>query len=225
MRILFAEDNRDLSRAVSTLLTRAGYGVDAVYDGEDALEYAQNGDYYDLLVLDVMMPKIDGMEVARRLRALGVSTPALLLTAKDQLADKIAGLDAGADDYLTKPFETGELLARVRALLRRRGEFAPDILRFGDLSLDKTTFELSCGEKKTRLTGKAFGLMACFMEAPGSVLSVNHLMEKVWGWDAEAEINVVWVNVSFLRKKLAELGSRVEIRVLRGAGYALGERL
>ena len=220
MRILFAEDDRDLNNAIRTLLTRSGYQVDAVSDGEDALSYAQ-AESYDGIILDWMMPRMDGVEVLRRLRAEGIRTPCLLLTARDAVEDRVTGLDAGADDYLPKPFDAQELLARVRAMLRRREAWVPDVITFGDLALDKSTHELSCGSRKARLVGKIYQMMALFMENPHILFSVQQLMDKVWGWDAEAEINVVWVNISTLRKKLTELDTTVEIRVHRGTGYSL----
>ena len=223
MRILFAEDDRDLNNAVKTLLVRSGYQVDAVYDGEDALSYAQ-AESYDGIILDWMMPRMDGIEVLRHLRAEGLKTPCLLLTARDAIEDRVAGLDAGADDYLPKPFNAQELLARVRAMLRRRDAYVPDIIRFEDLSLDKGTNELSCGDRTVRLVGKTYQMMALFMENPHILFSVQQLMDKVWGWDSEAEINVVWVNISTLRKKIAELDTSGEIRVHRGTGYSLEKK-
>ena len=223
MRILFAEDDRDLNNAVKTLLLRSGYQVDSVYDGEDALDYAA-AEQYDGMILDWMMPKMDGVEALRRMRAQGINTPCLLLTARDAIEDRVAGLDAGADDYLPKPFDAQELLARIRAMLRRRETFVPDVITYGDLSLDKGTGELRCGERSVRLTGKTFQMMTLFMENPRILFSVQQLMDKVWGWDTEAEINVVWVNISTLRKKLAELGAETEIRVNRGTGYSLEKK-
>ncbi len=223
MRILFAEDDHDLSAAVRALLVRSGYQVDAVYDGQDALDYAQE-ESYDGMILDWMMPVMDGVEALRRMRAKGITAPCLLLTARDAVEDRVAGLDAGADDYLPKPFDAQELLARVRAMLRRREAYVPDIIRFEDLSLDKGANELRCGDRCIRLVGKTYQMMALFMENPRILFSVQQLMDKVWGWDSEAEINVVWVNISTLRKKLAELGSAVEIRVHRGTGYSLEKK-
>ena len=156
--------------------------------------------------------------------AEGIKSPCLLLTARDAIEDRVAGLDAGADDYLSKPFNAQELLARIRAMLRRRDTYVPDIISFGDLSLDKGTGELSCRDQTLRLTGKGFQMMVLFMENPRILFSVQQLMEKVWGWDAEAEINVVWVNISTLRKKLAELNSETEIRAHRGTGYSLEKK-
>ena len=220
MRILFAEDDRDLSRAVKALLEHSGYSVDAVYNGRDALEYAEGGDY-DGLILDWMMPGLSGIQVLEKLRVKGVATPTLMLTARDAVEDRVKGLDAGADDYLSKPFATSELLARVRALLRRKADYAPDVLRFADLELDRGSMALRCQGKEARLNNKAFQLMELLAEHPSIVHSVNQIMERVWGWDAEAEVNVVWVNVSFLRKKLKELGAHVEIKATRGVGYSL----
>ena len=223
MRILFAEDDRDLNNAVKTLLTRSGYQVDSIYDGEEALDYAA-AEQYDGMILDWMMPKLDGVEALRRMRAQGINTPCLLLTARDAVEDRVAGLDAGADDYLPKPFNAQELLARIRAMLRRRETFVPDVITFGDLSLDKGSGELRCGERSVRLTGKTFQMMTLFMENPRILFSVQQLMDKVWGWDTEAEINVVWVNISTLRKKLTELGAETEIHVNRGTGYSLEKK-
>ena len=220
MRILFAEDDLDLSRAVKALLERSGYAVDAVCDGGDAVDYALSG-AYDGMIFDWMMPVKSGVQALEELRADGIRTPCLILTARDAVEDRVEGLDAGADDYLPKPFNAQELLARVRAMLRRRDSFVPDIVAFGDLKLDKSLCELSCAEKKLRLTGKTYKLMELFMENPHVLFSVNQLMERVWGWDAEAEINVVWVNISQLRKRLVELGSKAEIQVHRGSGYSL----
>ena len=223
MRILFAEDDRDLSAAVKTLLERSGYQVDAVFNGADAMDYAE-AEGYDGIILDWMMPETDGVTALRRMREKGVSTPCLLLTARDAIEDRVMGLDAGADDYLPKPFNASELLARVRAMLRRREAYVPDIVTFEDLALDKGSNELRCGKKAIRLTGKVYQLMALFMENPRILFSVQQLMDRVWGWDAEAENSVVWVNISTLRKRLAELGTQTEIRVHRGTGYSLEKK-
>ena len=223
MRLLFAEDDRDLSAAVKTLLERSGYVVDAVYDGAEAVDYTAAEDY-DGIIMDWMMPEMDGVEALRKIRASGSTIPCMLLTARDAVEDRVTGLDAGADDYLPKPFNGGELLARVRAMLRRRESYVPDTLRFEDLTLDKGNCELACGGSSVRLTGKSYQLMELFMENPRLLFSVQQLMDKVWGWDSEAEINVVWVNISQLRKKLADLGSCTEIRVHRGTGYSLEKK-
>ena len=223
MRILLAEDDRDLNNALKTLLARSGYEVDAVFDGEEALAFARE-EACDGMILDWMMPEMDGVEALRQMRAEGIKTPALLLTARDAVEDRIEGLDAGADDYLPKPFHAQELLARVRAMLRRRDAYVPDVVSFEDLSLDKGSGELSCGGKTARLTGKAFQMMTLFLENPRILFSVQQLMDKIWGWESDAEINVVWVNISTLRKKLAELGTKTEIQAHRGLGYMLEKR-
>ena len=223
MRILFAEDDLDLSNAVKTLLERSGYQVDAVYDGAEAASFAED-EVYDGIILDWMMPEMDGITVLRRLRSRGIQTPCLLLTARDAVEDRVTGLDAGADDYLPKPFNASELLARVRAMLRRREAYIPDVVTFEDLTLDKGQGELRCGARAVQLSGKSYLLMEVLMENPRIIFSVQQLMDKVWGWDAEAEINVVWVNISQLRKKLAELATCVEIRMHRGTGYSLEKK-
>ena len=220
MRLLFAEDDRDLSAAVTALLERNGYLVDAVENGEEAVSYAE-AESYDGMILDWMMPEMDGIQALCEMRKKGIRTPCMILTARDAVEDRVSGLDAGADDYLPKPFNAQELLARVRAMLRRRDSYVPDVVEFADLKLDKGVCELSCAGQALRLTGKTYKLMELFMENPHVLFSVNQLMERVWGWDAEAEINVVWVNISQLRKRLSELGSRAEIRVHRGSGYSL----
>ena len=223
MKLLFAEDDRDLCRAVEALLKHAGYTVDVVGNGRDALDYALEGDY-DGLILDWMMPELDGIRVLEGLRSRGVATPCLMLTARDAVEDRVAGLDAGADDYLPKPFATSELLARVRAMLRRRAEYAPDVARYEDLELDRSVMELRCGGRSVKLSNKAFQLMELLMERPGTIRTVDQIMERIWGWDSESDSSVIWVHISQLRKRLSELGSRVEIKATRGVGYSLGAR-
>ena len=223
MKILFAEDDRDLSIAVKTLLERTGYLVDTVHDGAEALAYAE-AESYDGMILDWMMPEKDGVETLREMRSKGITTPCLLLTARDAIEDRVTGLDAGADDYLPKPFNGKELLARVRAMMRRRETYVPDVITWEDLQLDKGSCELRCGTQSVRLTGKMYQMTELFMENPKHLFSAQQLMDRVWGWDSEAEINVVWVNISQLRKKLSELGSDTEIRVYRGTGYALEKK-
>ena len=220
MKLLLAEDDRDISRAVATLLERSNYTVDVVYNGNDALDYLTGGDY-DAAVLDIMMPGKSGLEAVREARQQGVRIPIMMLTAMDEVDDRINGLDAGADDYLPKPFAGGELLARVRALLRRTESYTPDMLAYQDLTLDRNNYRLSCGTQTVNLGNKGFQMMEMLMRNPSSVISVEQFMEHIWGWDTEVEINVVWVNISQLRKTLQRLGSRVEIRVVRGAGYTL----
>ena len=223
MRILLAEDDKTLSRGVTALLEHDGYIVDAVADGQDAVAYAER-ESYDCIILDVMMPGLDGLSVVRNLRQAQNNAPVLFLSAKGSLQDRVAGLDAGADDYLPKPFAGSELRARVRALLRRRTEYTPNQLTFADLTLDTGTCELSCAGSRIILSRRAYQVMEAFMRNPRMVISPEQLMERIWGWDAEAEIHVVWVNVSFLRKQLTALGSRAYIRTLRGTGYSLEEQ-
>lgn len=224
MRLLLAEDEKDLSRALKTILHHNNYSVDVVDNGNDALDFAMQQPY-DGIILDVMMPGMDGFAVLEKIRLMGITTPVMMLTARAQIADKIEGLDKGADDYLTKPFDIDEFLARVRALTRRRSEYIHSIITCGDLTLNKGTFELSgpCG-KRIRLANREFQMMDHLMVNKGIVLSTEQLMQRIWGCDADAEINVVWVNISNLRKKLQRLGSRVEIRAHRGIGYSLEER-
>jgi len=221
MRLLLADDEKELTDALSMILNYNKFTTDCVYNGQDALDYAMSGEY-DGIILDVMMPKLDGVEVLRRLRQAGITTPVLMLTAKSQLRDKVEGLDAGADDYLPKPFETEELLARIRAMARRGSAvFTPDTLIFGDLSLDRKSFELKCGGESVRLANKEFQMMELMMTNPKVVISTERFMDRVWGFDSDSEMNVVWAYVSYLRKKLQTLGSRVELTALRGRGYML----
>ena len=220
MRLLIAEDELDLAEALTVFFEKNHFSVDAVHNGFDAYEYAVTGDY-DAIVLDVMMPKLSGVEVLERLRAEGVRTPVMMLTAKAEKDDRITGFNAGADDYLPKPFEPDELIARVRAMLRRGGAYTPPVLRCGDTELDTGSGTLRCGSESVRLSGREFQVMELFMRDPRLVLSAERIMERVWGWDSDAEINVVWVHISNLRKKLKAIGSHVTLKVNRGLGYAL----
>lgn len=220
MRLLIAEDEADLAEALTAFFEKNQFTVDTVRDGAAAYDYASTG-AYDALVLDVMMPKLDGVEVLRRLRADGIRTPAMMLTAKSQKDDRITGFNAGADDYLPKPFEPDELICRVRAMLRRGGEYHPTVLQYGDLSLDPAAGTLTCGGDSVRLSGREYQVMELFLRSPQVVLSADRIMERVWGWDSDAEINVVWVHISNLRKKLRSIGSRLTIRANRGLGYVL----
>ncbi len=222
MKLLYAEDEQAMSEAVTDILTYHKYIVDAVCNGKDALDYAL-ADSYDGMILDIMMPEMSGTEVLRELRKKGCRTPILLLTAKSQVEDKIEGLDAGADDYLPKPFEMGELLARIRAMLRRREEFTPDILTCGNLSLNMQSSQLSCGNRSFTLPRLEYRLMEQLMLNRGIYLSSDELMAKVWGYDSDAEIGAVWVYISYLRKRLTALGANAEIKVKRGTGYTLEE--
>ncbi len=222
MRLLLAEDEQDLSKALCAILKHSNYSVDAVYNGQDALDYGLC-ENYDGIILDIMMPKKNGIEVLTELRKNGVDTPVLILTAKGEVDDKILGLDAGADDYLTKPFAMGELLARIRALTRRKADFTPNLLSSGNLSLNRETFELSVGDESIRLGNKEFQMIEMLMNNTGRLISTEQFMEKIWGYETEAEINVVWVYISYLRKKLVSLNANVEIKAVRGVGYTLEE--
>lgn len=220
MRLLLAEDERELSDALAAILRHQHYSVDAVYNGNDALDYglAEN---YDAIILDIMMPGKDGIEVLRSLRAEGVDTPVLLLTAKGEVEDRILGLDAGADDYLPKPFDMRELLARIRAMTRRPADFTPNLLELGNLKLNRETFTMSGAKANARLGNKEFQMLELLMRNPNRLISTEQFMERIWGYDSEAEVSVVWVYISNLRKKLAAVGADVEIRAARGLGYSL----
>lgn len=220
MRILIVEDETRLAETLRQLLEDQRYQVDTVYDGADGVDYGLAGQY-DLIILDVMLPKVDGFQVAQRLRAAHVSTPILMLTARDDVSDKISGLDCGADDYMTKPFDTGELMARVRALTRRQGEVLSDVLTVKDLSLDCTSRLLSAGERSVRLGFKEFEVLRLLMVNNGNVVTKETLISKIWGLDSEAEDNNVEVYISFLRKKLVFLNSQVSIFTVRKVGYFL----
>ena len=224
MRLLFAEDDRDISKAVQTLLERSGYSVDAVYNGQDVLDYIEQADY-DGVILDWMMPKKTGIEVLARMRGKGISTPVLMLTARDAIEDRVEGLDTGADDYLPKPFAASELLARIRAMLRRKVDYQHDVIKYADIELDKSAMTITCGKKSVSLNNKAFQLIEMLVEHPGAVLSIDQIMERIWGWDSDAEVNVVWVNISTLRKKLTEIGAHLKIKAIRGVGYSLESTL
>lgn len=220
MRILIVEDEHHLAEALGQIMTEQKYLVDVVHDGADGLDYALM-EQYDAILLDVMLPKIDGFEVARRLRAAHISTPILMLTARDETNDKISGLDCGADDYMTKPFDPGELLARVRALTRRQGEFIGNTITVGDLTLRLDVRCLMCGDDMVRLGFKEFEVMRLFMANYRAVVPKEDIISKVWGLGSEAEDNNVEVYVSFLRKKLSFLHSGVSIGTVRKIGYFL----
>ena len=222
MRLLLAEDEQDLSKALCANLKHNNYSVDPVYNGQDALDYGLS-ENYDGIILDIMMPKKNGIEVLKELRKNGVDTPVLILTAKAEVEDKILGLDSGADDYLSKPFAMGELLARIRALTRRKADFTPNLLTSGNLTLNRETFELSAGGESIRLGNKEFQMMEMLMNNPGRLISTEQFMERIWGYETEAEINVVWVYISYLRKKLVTLKANLEIKAVRGVGYTLEE--
>ena len=220
MRVLIVEDERRLAEALGQITAEQRYQADVVYDGADGLDYGLT-EQYDVIILDVMLPKLDGFEVASRLRHAHVSTPILMLTARDELPDKIAGLDRGADDYMTKPFDIGELLARVRALTRRQGEVIGEQLTAGDLTLELSTRSLRRGEKSVRLGFKEFDVLRQLMVHPRAVVPKEDIIARVWGLDSEAEDNNVEVYISFLRKKLVFLESRVSIDTVRKVGYYL----
>lgn len=222
MRILIAEDETTIARALKVMLEKNKYSVDLVHNGLDALDYLM-ATTYDALVLDIMMPGMDGIRVLQTARSRGITTPALFLSAKGEIADRVAGLDAGADDYLPKPFASSEFLARVRALVRRSDSYTSSTLTFGNVTLDCGRYQISTPSGAVRLNNKEYQLMELFMRHPRQVFSSEHLMEKVWGLDAEAEIDVVWTYIGFLRKKLKQLEGSIELKTIRGAGYALEE--
>lgn len=220
MKLLYAEDETAMSEAVVDILTYHKYTVDAVYDGEAALDMAL-AEEYDGIILDIMMPKMSGTEVLRELRRSGCRVPIMLLTAKGEIEDRIYGLDEGADDYLPKPFAMGELLARIRAMLRRREEFSPDIIECGNISLNTKSYELCGGGQKLPLSNLEYKLMERLMINRGIYLSSEDLLVKVWGYDTDAEIGVVWVYISYLRKKLSALGADITICAKRNIGYTI----
>lgn len=220
MRILLAEDERDLADALEAMLKHNNYSVDTVDNGQDALDYLMLDDY-DGAILDVMMPKMDGVTVVQKLRENKKSTPVLLLTAKSEIEDKVYGLDSGADDYLTKPFVIKELLARVRSMTRRQATFTSNVLELGNVSLSKYTFELSTEKDKVRLSNKEYQMMEMLMRNPGNVIQTEQFLERIWGYDSDSEINVVWVNISYLRKKLKVLDANIQIKATRNVGYTL----
>lgn len=223
MRLLIAEDDRDISKALTALFEHNNYSVDAVYNGNDGFDYARGGNY-DGIILDVMMPGMNGLDVLRSLRNAGVKTPVLLLTARGELEDRVNGLDAGADDYLPKPFAVSELLARVRAMLRRREAYQDEILEYEGLRLNPSTFELGFRENSLRLVSRELQMLELLMQSPGSVISTEQFMERIWGWDSDVEVSIVWVYISNLRKKIDRLGAPVSIRALRGVGYCLEKK-
>ncbi|MCR4901889.1 MAG: response regulator transcription factor [Butyrivibrio sp.] len=223
MRLLLAEDEIELSNALVAILKHSNYTVDAVYNGTDALDYALSGEY-DGIILDIMMPGMDGMEVLSHIREKSISTPVLFLTARSEIDDRIKGLDLGADDYLTKPFDMGELLARIRAMTRRKTDFSQPNLNCGNLTLDRSSYELSTPDHEAvRLASREFQMMEMLMTSPGHIVSVDNFMDHIWA-DGEADVNVVWVYISNLRKKLASLDSTAEIKASRGLGYSINEK-
>ena len=222
MNILIVDDERELAGVLSDLLKQNNYSVTTVFDGEEGLDYALTG-IFDLIMLDVMMPKLDGFSVLKEIRRNKIDTPVLMLTAKSDLGDKIHGLNIGADDYITKPFHTQELLARIKALLRRKESFTGDLLTFGDVTLDRDTLQLIKGDKSIGLGKKEFQILEFLMLSKGKTIDKEKLIEKIWGYDSEAEYNAIEVYVSFLRRKLLAVSSTVTIKSIRGCGYTLSE--
>ena len=220
MRILIAEDDPKLLKSLVHIFELNNYAVDGVDNGIDAFDFASS-DEYDGLVLDIMMPGMDGVSLLKKLRAKGITTPALFLTAKTEIDQRIVGLDAGADDYLPKPFSTGELLARVRAMLRRKDNFIPDMLTFGAVSLNRSTYELTYGAKSQSLSGKEFQVMEMLMQNPSMIVTAEQLITHIWGWDTNVDTSVIWVHISNIRKKLEVLSAPVAIKFVRNAGYVL----
>lgn len=225
MRLLLAEDEKSLSRAVKAILEKNNFSVDAVYDGAEALEYLESGNY-DGVIMDVMMPKMDGITALKKLRAAGNMVPVLVLTAKSEIDDKVEGLDSGANDYLTKPFDTKELLARIRAMTRSANAniHADFSMHVGNITLDTASYELSSPSGSYKLANKEYQMMEMMMANPKQLISTERFMEKIWGYDSEAEINVVWVYISYLRKKLEALNADIQIKATRNAGYSLEEK-
>lgn len=220
MKLLLAEDERSLSKALTAILEHNGYTVDAVYDGVEALEYLEMGEY-DGVILDIMMPRMDGMTALQKIREKGNQVPVLMLTAKSEVDDKVAGLDNGANDYLTKPFASKELLARIRAMTRTQTAAVTSTLQFGNISLDQATKELSSPSGNFHLANKEFQVMELLMSNPQNVIPTERIMEKVWGYDSNAELNVVWAYISYLRKKLTVLNADIQIKATRNTGYSL----
>lgn len=220
MRILLAEDERELSDALKAILIHNNYSVDAVYDGSDAIDWFESGNY-DIVILDIMMPRINGLDVLRHIRASGSKVPIMLLTARSEIDDRVIGLDAGADDYLTKPFATRELLARLRAMSRRQTDTVSSVLSFGNVTLDRSSYILSGPQGSFRLANKEYQMAEMLMSSPSRIIPTEQFMDRIWGFDSEAEINVVWVYISYLRKKLAAIGAEIAIKANRNSGYSL----
>ena len=223
MKLLIAEDDTRLLKSLIHVFEHNRFTTDGVSNGADALSYAQTNQY-DGLILDVMMPELDGIEVLKRLRNSGINTPAMFLTARTEIYQRVEGLEAGADDYLAKPFSTAELLARVRAMLRRKDNYVPDILQCCGLKLNRSTYELSCGSAVQALSAKEFKIAEMLMEHQGSIVTMEQLVSRIWGWDTDVDTSVVWVHISNLRKKLSSVDAKAEIRFIRSAGYILEDK-
>ena len=220
MRVLIAEDEVSTAKALKVLLEKSKFSVDIVHNGLDAWSYIEAGSY-EVIVLDIMMPGMNGIEVLTKIRKAGNKTPVMMLTAKAEVEDRVAGLEAGADDYLPKPFATTELIARVKALGRRSEAYSDAEQKGGNLTLDANRYEMRAGKNSVKLTNKEYQLMELFVLHPGYVFSTEHLMDKIWGLDSESEIDVVWTHIGFVRKKLRSIDANVEIKTVRGAGYSL----
>lgn len=223
MRLLLCEDEVELSNALGAILKHNNYSVDVVYDGEEALQYLET-ENYDGVILDIMMPKVDGITVLKTIRAKGNNVPVLMLTAKSEIDDKVMGLDHGADDYITKPFVAKELMARIRAMTRRKVEVTDPILSFSNITLNRMTFELKTDQGSIKLANKEFQMLEMLLINPLNVISSELFMEKIWGYDSDSEINVVWVYISALRKKLNSIEANIQIKARRNIGYALEEK-
>ncbi|MFI3255025.1 MAG: response regulator transcription factor [Eubacteriales bacterium] len=222
MRLLLCEDEKDLSAALVVMLKHNHYSVDAVYDGKEALDYLET-ENYDGVILDIMMPELDGISVLKKIRDKGNMVPVILLTAKSDVADKVTGLDLGANDYLTKPFESQELMARIRAMTRSREDSGTSLLEFGNITLNRATFQLSSPLSSVKLANKEFQMMEMLLLNSNLLISSEKFMEKIWGFDSETELNVVWVYISYLRKKLLSLQANIQIKASRNIGYSLEE--
>ncbi len=220
MRLLIAEDDTKLLKSLKHILESNNYMVDAVSNGIDAYDFAETGEY-DGIVLDIMMPGMDGVTVLRKIREKGISTPVLFLTAMTEIYQRVEGLDAGADDYLPKPFSTQELLARLRAMLRRRDNYSPEIMDVEGLILNRSTYELSYGSNAASLSGREYQIMEMLMQRPNFVVTSDEFLSHIWGWNSEVDVSVIWVHISNIRKKLVAMNAPLEIRFIRGAGYRL----
>ena len=220
MKLLVAEDDPKLLKSLVHILEHNRFSVDGVSNGEDALEYGQTGEY-DGLILDIMMPGLDGLQVLQTLRRNGIKAPALFLTARTEISQRVEGLDVGADDYLPKPFSTAELLARIRAMLRRKDTYLPDLLAIGSVILNRSTYQLVFQDKIQTLSGKEFQILEMMMQAPGTIIPTDRFITHLWGWDTNVDTSVVWVHISNLRKKISAIGAPMEIRFIRNAGYVL----
>lgn len=220
MRVLLAEDEKELSNALVTILQRNGFSVDAVYNGADALDYLE-ADNYDGVILDIMMPEVDGLTVLKRLREKKNPIPVLMLTAKTEIDDRVLGLDSGANDYLTKPFAMKELIARLRAMTRKPESGADNLLKIGNITLNRSNFMLSSETAQVRLMGKEFQMMELLMANPDQLISAERFLERIWGYDTQAELSVVWVNISYLRRRLSAVGANVQLKSTRNIGYTL----